>query len=119
MYHFAILCRACFGHGNFGIAVNRRFRDASGEWRDDTCFVNVVAWQQLAERLAGRLGKGVAVLVEGRLQSRTWEAKDGGKRSTIEINAQSVQVLDKQGSHAPPASDEPAPPQMDDDEIPF
>jgi single-strand DNA-binding protein len=110
---------------NFGIAVNRRFRDQSGEWRDDTCFVNCVAWQKLAERLAETLKKGSAVLVEGRLQSRSWETQDGQKRNTIEVNALSVQSLDKRGeggfggpSSMPEAPDGDDSPQ-DDDEIPF
>ncbi len=109
---------------NFGIAVNRRFRDQSGEWRDDTCFVNVVAWQKLAERLTEVLKKGSAVMVEGRLQSRSWETKEGQKRTTIEVNAASVQTLDKrsEGSFAAqsvpeaPGGDSSPP---DDDEIPF
>jgi single-strand DNA-binding protein len=112
---------------NFGIAVNRRFQDQSGEWRDDTCFINVVAWRKLAERLSNQLGKGSAVLVEGRLQSRSWEAQDGSRRSTIEVNALSVQVLDRRdsGSSGPPsdagdAGDEAdLPPGEDEDDIPF
>jgi len=83
----------------FGIASNRRYQDAkSGEWKDDTCFVNVVAWAQLAERLGDSLKKGTAVLVEGRLSSYSWETEDGQKRTTIEINADRVQVLDRRGS---------------------
>lgn len=114
---------------NFGIAVNRRFRDQSGEWRDDVCYVNIVAWQKLAERLGEVLKKGSAVLVEGRLQSRSWETKDGQKRSTIEVNAMSVQTLDKrgEGSYSPtPQSDSEsvnagatAASGGEDDDIPF
>lgn len=83
---------------NIRIASNRRFRDKSGEWRDDTCFVDVVAWAELAERAGNQLKKGGAVLVEGRLQSRSWETEDGQKRSAIEINADRIQFLDKRGS---------------------
>lgn len=83
----------------FGIASTRRFQDTkSGEWKDDTCFVNVVAWAQLAERLGDTLKKGSAVLVEGRLQSRSWETENGEKRTTIEINADRVQALDRRGT---------------------
>jgi len=109
---------------NFGLAVNRRFRDQSGEWRDDVCYVNVVAWQKLAERLGEVLKKGSAVLVEGRLQSRSWEAQDGQKRSTIEVNAMTVQTLDKRGEGSfTPQTVPDAPgenvPTADDDDIPF
>lgn len=84
----------------FGIASSRYYRDpkdTTGEWKEDTCFVNVVAWRQAAERLGDQLKKGTAVLVEGRLNSRSWEAEDGQKRSTIEITADRVQVLDRRG----------------------
>jgi single-strand DNA-binding protein len=109
---------------NFGIAVNRRFQDQSGEWRDETCFINVVAWRKLAERLSSVLKKGSAVLVEGRLQSRSWEGQDGQRRNAIEVNAMSVQVLDRREG-APSSTEEasadagPEPPAPEDDEIPF
>ena len=111
----------------FGLAVNRRFQDASGEWRDDVCFVNVVTWRKLAERLANSLTKGSAVFVEGRLQSRSWEGQDGQRRSTIEVNAMSVQSLDKReqsggGGESPQESyeaPETAPPAAEEDDIPF
>ena len=99
---------------NFGIASNRRVLK-DGEWQDDACFVGVVAFGKTAENVGDRLHKGSAVLVEGRLQSRKWVAKDGSKRTTIEINAFSVQCLDKverdeEGEGTGAASD---------DEIPF
>lgn len=83
-----------------GLASSRYYRDPkdpSGEWKEDTCFVNVVVWGQLAERMGDQLKKGTAILVEGRLQSRSWETDDGQKRSTIEINADRVQVLERRG----------------------
>jgi single-strand DNA-binding protein len=107
---------------NFGIAVNRRFQDQSGEWRDETCFINVVTWRKLAERLSTSLHKGSAVLVEGRLQSRSWEGQDGQRRSTIEVNALGVQVLDRREGttveEAPAETPAEIPP-GDDEEIPF
>lgn len=92
----------------FGIASSRYYRDpkdAAGEWKEDTCFVNVVVWGPLAERMGDQLKKGTAVLVEGRLQSRSWEADDGQKRTAIEVNADRVQVLDRRGG---PDSGSPA-----------
>ncbi|MFH1277349.1 MAG: single-stranded DNA-binding protein [Candidatus Eisenbacteria bacterium] len=108
---------------NMGLAVNRRFQDQGGEWRDETCFVNVVAWRKLAERLSNQAKKGSALFVEGRLQSRSWEAQDGSRRSTIEVNALSVQVLDKRDSGTSDSgsgenADTDMPPGEDDD-IPF
>ncbi len=111
---------------NFRLAVNRRFRDQSGEWRDDTCYIDIVAWQQLAERLSQTLKKGSAVFVEGRLQSRSWETQEGQKRTTIEVNAASVQNLDKRESSgsfdSPPPEPEAAGSSTssnDDDDVPF
>ena len=63
-----------------GLASSRYYRDpkdSSGEWKEDTCFVNVVVWGQLAERMGDQLKKGTAILVEGRLQSRSWETACG------------------------------------------
>jgi single-strand DNA-binding protein len=80
---------------NFRIASNRRFKDNSGEWREDVCYIGVVAWQKLAEACADRLTKGSAVYVEGELRSRSLEAEDGNKRNVIEIRANYIQFLDK------------------------
>ena len=79
---------------NFRIASNRRFRDNSGEWKEDVCYIGVVAWQKLAENCAEYLKKGSAVFVEGELQSRSWEKEDGTRRSIVEIHAQRIQFLD-------------------------
>jgi single-strand DNA-binding protein len=80
---------------NFRIASNRRFRDSAGEWKEDVCYVGVVAWQKLAENCAEFLRKGSAVFVEGEIQSRSWEKEDGSRRSVVEIHAQRVQFLDR------------------------
>jgi len=75
----------------FGIAVNRRYQNKqSNEWVEDTSFFNVNAWFKLAENCAESLSKGDRVLVSGRLNQRQWEAKDGQKRSTVEIIADVV-----------------------------
>jgi len=80
---------------NFRIASNRRFKDNSGEWKEDVCYVGVVAWQKLAESCASKLKKGSAVYVEGELRSRTLDNDDGSKRSLVEIRAHHIQFLDK------------------------
>jgi single-strand DNA-binding protein len=110
---------------NLRIGSTRRFRDQSGEWRDDTCFVNVVAWRELAERCGNQLKKGSAVLVEGRLQSRSWETDEGQKRSVIEISADRIQFLDRnRGEGGAPAyagggSQSESREQMPADDLPF
>ena len=80
---------------NFRIASNRRFKDNSGEWREDVCYIGIVAWQRLAESCAAKLQKGSAIYVEGELRSRSLESEDGKKRNVIEIRAHHIQFLDK------------------------
>lgn len=80
---------------NFRIAASRRFKDGAGMRKEDVCYVGVVTWQRLAEACGQYLHKGSAVLVEGELQSRSWETPDGNKRSMVEIHAHKVQFLDK------------------------
>jgi single-strand DNA-binding protein len=80
---------------NFRIASNRRFKDNSGEWKEDVCYVGVVAWQKLAESCASKLKKGSAVYVEGELRSRTMDHEDGSRHSLVEIRAHHIQFLDK------------------------
>jgi single-strand DNA-binding protein len=85
---------------NFGLASNRRYKDQSGEWKDDSTFVNIVTWTKTAENCGQYLKKGSPVLVEGTLQSRSWETEDGQKRSVIEIKAFRVQFLERAGTGA-------------------
>ena len=80
---------------NFRIASNRRFKDNVGEWREDVCYIGVVAWQKLAESCASKLHKGSAIYVEGELRSRALESEEGKKRNVIEIRAHHIQFLDK------------------------
>jgi single-strand DNA-binding protein len=80
---------------NLGLAVNRRFRDKSGELKEDVCFLTVTVWDKQAEACCQYLKKGSPVFVEGVLQSRSWETNDGQKRSTIDVRAERVQFLGK------------------------
>ncbi|MBI3318094.1 MAG: single-stranded DNA-binding protein [Candidatus Omnitrophica bacterium] len=79
----------------FTVASNRAYTLASGERREEACFVRVVAWARQAELCGEYLSKGSPVFVEGRLQSRSWETPEGQKRSTIEVVAQNIQFLGK------------------------
>jgi len=117
---------------NFTLATTERFagRDG-GERQERTEWHRVVAWGRTAELCAQYLSKGRSVYVEGRLQTREWEDKEGQKRRTTEIVALSVQFLGgREGGAgaaagpsrastpgAPPVDDEGAPPPADD--IPF
>lgn len=78
---------------NLRIAVNRRFKDRTGELKEDTCFVTVTAWDKQAEICNQYLQKGRQIFVEGILQSRSWETTDKQKRSTIDVRAERIQFL--------------------------
>jgi len=80
---------------NFTIASNRKFKDNFGQWKEDVCFVGIVAWYKLAESCGENLRKGSAVLVEGELQSRQWRTEDGNYRNVVEIKARRIQFLNK------------------------
>ena len=79
----------------FTIAMGRVFNSATGEKKEDVCYVRVVCWAKLAQICGEYLFKGRPVFVEGRLQSRSWQAQDGSKRNTLEVVAQNVQFLGK------------------------
>ncbi len=78
---------------SFSLALNRSYKDAQDQWQEATDYVDVVAWGKLADQVAERLDTGSRALVNGRLQSRSWE-QDGVKRSKLEVLAQDVTFLD-------------------------
>jgi single-strand DNA-binding protein len=78
------------------LALNRAYKDSSGEWQEATDYIDVVAWAALAERVSQYLTKGRRCLVVGRMQSRSWE-QDGNKRSKVEVLANDVTFLDSRG----------------------
>lgn len=81
----------------FSIATNLSWTDSSGQKKDKAEFHNVVAWRKLAEICGQYLKKGSKAYIEGRLQTRTWEAEDGSKRYRTEIVADNMIMLDKKG----------------------
>jgi single-strand DNA-binding protein len=111
---------------NFSLATTNRFKSRSGEMEERTEWHRIVAWDKLAEICGQYLAKGRQVYIEGRLQTREWEDKDGNKRSTTEVVAQTMQMLGRREgqsstSSAPPSGGAPEQPLGDvpDDEIPF
>lgn len=105
---------------NLGLAVNYRYTNGQGEPKEETTFLTVVVWQKQAEAIAQYLKKGAPVLVEGRLQSQSWETKDGDKRMIVKVAAERVQWLGrKPQGEASPQTGAPAPAPADDDGVPF
>ncbi len=74
------------GVASFGLAVNRRYQQ-NGEWQEEVSFFNVVAWGDLGENAAASLNKGNRIVVTGRLQQRSYETREGEKRSVTEVIA--------------------------------
>ena len=117
---------------NFSIATSEEWKDKNtGEKKERTEWHRVVAWRRLGEICGEYLAKGKQIYVEGRIQTRSWEDKDGNKRYTTEIVASDIQFLGAKDSSnaggsyinksAEGGPDMPAPPDSEtkDDDIPF
>ena len=85
---------------NFSIATSSSWKDAAGARQERTEYHPIVAWGKLAEICQQYLAKGRKVFVEGRLQTREWEAQDGTKRQRTEIVAESMIMLERGGGPA-------------------
>ncbi len=77
----------------FGMAINRRYNDQSGQQREETCFVDCKSFGRQAEVINQYMSKGRPILVEGRLHLDTWEAQDGSKRSKHRVIVERFQFL--------------------------
>lgn len=82
---------------SFGLAVNRTFKDSSGEKRNEVDFFDIVSWGKLAEIVSQYGKKGQGIHVTGRLQNRSWEAQDGSKRNKTEIIAADISLVGGKG----------------------
>jgi len=86
---------------SFSLAVDRRFTTQQGE--KETDFIDIVVWRQQAERVAEHMRKGRMCAVQGRLQIRNYEDRDGNKRKAAEVVAEDVRFLDSPRRDGPPA----------------
>lgn len=85
---------------NFNVATNESWTDKAGQKQEKTEWHRIVVWGKLAELCGQYLSKGRQIFVEGKLQTRDWQDKEGQKRYTTEIVAQSVQFLGGPGDRA-------------------
>jgi single-strand DNA-binding protein len=104
---------------SFSLAVNRRSRQEGGELKEEVSFIDVVAFGKVGETSANYLKKGRAVLLEGRIQQRRWETKEGEKRSKVEVVANLVQFLDPRREEGAGESSSGSSANVVDDDIPF
>jgi len=108
----------------FTVAVSRSWNSADGERHSETEWFNVVAWGNLAEICKQYLTKGQQVYIEGRLQTRRWDDKEGNKHTNIEVVANEMMMLgdrrDHNNSQSSPDSDmAEGTPETNEDEFPF
>jgi single-strand DNA-binding protein len=121
---------------NFSVATDRSYKDRTGQTQKQTEWHKIVAWGKLAEICQQYLKKGSQVFIEGRIQSRQWDDKEGNKRTSFEIVANEMRMLGSRAdagasrgapaephgeAHEPAAADDFAPSesQVSDEDIPF
>jgi single-strand DNA-binding protein len=110
---------------NFSLATNEQWTNKDGEKEERTEWHRIVAWGRLGEICGEYLSKGSQVYIEGKIQTRAWEDRDGNKRYTTEIIAQTMQMLGgisrKEGEASSPEERHPVeePISIPDDDIPF
>jgi single-strand DNA-binding protein len=99
---------------NLNVATTETWNDGSGQRQERTEWHKVVAWGKLAEIAKEYLGKGKQVYIEGRLQTRSWEDKEGVKRYTTEIKADQMVMLGGRGGEGVSRDSGPPPPEASD-----
>lgn len=108
---------------NFRIATTEKWKDRDGNQQEKTEWHRIVAWGRLGEVCGEYLKKGRQVYVEGRIETREWEDKDGQRRFTTEIRASEVKFLGGGGNGSGGSSRSggraDTPPPLDDGDIPF
>ncbi len=72
------------------VAVNRRWRDQGGEWKEETSYFGGTVWREQAESVAESLQKGARVIITGSLEQRSWETQDGDRRSIVELRIDEI-----------------------------
>ncbi len=100
---------------SFNVATNRVYTTSDGERKQETEWFRVTAWRKQAESCNQFLTKGKLVYVEGSLRTRTWEDRDGQRRTTLEVNADRVLFLDRQA--VAPLPGEEAPVEAGEEEV--
>lgn len=86
------------------IATNEGYKTADGNWKEETMWHNVSAWERLAERMEQQLQKGSYVMIEGKLVNRSYTDTNGNKKFYTEVRALNIMVLDKKIGESAPVS---------------
>ena len=107
---------------DLGIAVSEKYKNKAGESVETVCFADIVVWGRQAETCTQYLGKGSAVMVEGRLQLDQWQTDKGEKRSRLRVRADRIQFLGRpknQNGAEGPTADVAEPEPKEADAMPF
>jgi len=105
---------------NLSVATTDRYKDKQGEKQETTEWHNVTAWQKLAEICGKYLAKGSKVMIEGKIQTRNYDDRDGNKKYITEIIASNMEMLGDKKETKPQQEQQPAAPPFDpDDDISF
>ena len=107
---------------NFSVATSKTWKDKSGEKQERTEWHKVVVWNKTAELVEKYLSKGREVYIEGELQTRDWEDKDGNKRYTTEVVANQINFLGSKPAgqgQAESSGQQPSQPSFSEDDIPL
>lgn len=100
---------------NFGLALNRNYKDAEGNKKEEVTFVDVECFGPRAEAVGRFFSKGRPIFVEGRLKLDQWETKEGEKRSAIRVVLDNFEFVDAGKSNGPTATDQSASPVISTD----
>ncbi len=112
----------------FALAVDRAYKDDTGNWQNSTSFIDVVAWSKWAESLSNNAHKGSAVMVDGRIEARTYVDSNGNNRKAVEVVADYIQFLEfrakgdensSSGDDVPLPEEHVADAQVTNDDVPF
>ena len=106
---------------SFTVATNEKWKDKEGNPQEQTEWHRIVAFARLGEICGEYLSKGSLIYIEGRIQTRQWEDKDGNKRYTTEIVAREMKMLDSKGAQSGAGGEGPPPPEptIPGDDVPF
>ncbi len=112
---------------SFSLATGEKWKDKDGNMQERTEWHNIIVWGRMAENAKEYLAKGRQVYIEGRIQTRSWDDKDGNKKYMTEIVVQNLQYLGSRsdqssaspGGPPPEAAPQPADLAGEDDDLPF
>jgi single-strand DNA-binding protein len=103
----------------FALAVDKSFKDASGQWQNEAVFVDCIAWEKWADALEQNAHKGSPIVLEGRIEARNYTDKDNNNRKVTEVVADYIQFLEYKPKDASEPELQSTKPEPDNPDMPF